>query len=588
MKFHPESVKTVLISLITCLIFHCSQPAETVSESKEIKSKADYLDRLEKLGFSGAVLIARKDQVLLEKGFGLADREEGIPVAPDTIFTVGSITKQFTAAAILKLEMKGLLKTSDRITEYFADVPEDKQEITLHHLLTHSAGFPGAIGDDFDTALDARAFAKLAMDAELVFAPGTGYEYSNVGYSLLGIIIEKASGSIYEEFLRKELFEPSGMLHTGYVLPAYREEELAVGYQGNERWGSVLRRPMRDDGPSWHLRGNGGIHSNLKDMFRWFQALTGDSLFPSEMREKLFSPFVDEGGGDSFYGYGWVIIPDYLGRKLITHNGGNGIFTADFRWFPEDSLLIYATSNLSEWAPVDLITRDLSHLFFGSEIKWPPDVLELTEDRLMNYEGRYQLPSGEEIRVSREENHLVIRGNNPKAASLLSGGSGDLESPKVTSVQKKSIEILTRAYNGDFTGIQEAFGGRFPLDQIQQEEERWMAMRKQRLGEFQSLEAVMAFARGSETIVFLQTNYENGSGFIQYIWENGELSGITLERELPKPEKRVYPISETAFESFSLRSQSSVKIIFEFSQPDEPSNNLLFVTENGNVQAERN
>ncbi len=576
------------LALITILF-----PAPASSQTGEIirgeegRALDGYLSRLEGVGFSGVVLAARDGQVILEKGYGYADREADRSVTAATVFTIGSITKQFTGAAILKLEMMGSLSTDDSITKYFSDVPPDKQGITLHHLLTHSAGLPGAIGDDFDITATADRFTELAMGTELRSAPGQQYEYSNVGFSLLGIIVEKVSGLGYEEFLRRNLFEPAGMTRTGYLLPDYTDEELATGYRNGNRWGSVVRKPMLPDGPGWHLRANGGIHSTAGDMYRWYQALQGDQILSSEAKEKYFAPHVDEGGGQSFYGYGWSIVPDYMGRRLITHNGGNGIFTADFRNFVDDEVMIFTASNLSTFAPVDYVTRDLSRLIFGAPLTLPPETISLTEEVLDGYAGIYRMPDEGLVEVERVGGHLLMRGSGKLAGNLLAGGSGATDDPAITRYSEQSADILRRALAGDFTGIHEAFGDRMPLEQIEAEERGWMEMREQRYGEYRDLEVVSATRAGMRVTVHVGIEYERGTGFIRYVWGGGELMGIELVPGLPGAEADIYPLSPTAFESFSLQSPVRVKIEFELDEQSGEPIALLFVTGEEKVRADK-
>jgi CubicO group peptidase (beta-lactamase class C family) len=156
--------------------------------------------RLEKLGFAGVVLVARGREPFLAEGFGLADRERGIRWSPATVSTVGSITKQFTAAAVLLLVEDGRLSLDDALPKHFDDVPADKRGITIHHLLTHSSGITDLPGvGDWDP-IGREDFARRALGAPLAFGPGQGYEHSNAGYSLLGAVIEKLSGLPYERF----------------------------------------------------------------------------------------------------------------------------------------------------------------------------------------------------------------------------------------------------------------------------------------------------------------------------------------------------------------------------------------------------
>ena len=296
-------------------------------------------------GFSGAVLVAKDGQVILANGYGLADREKGQPVTVDTVFTIGSITKQFTAAAILKLEMQGKLSTSDRIGKYFKNVPRDKRKITLHHLLTHSAGLRSDFGPDFQE-MTRDMIVERAMNGDLKFDVGERYFYSNAGYSLLGVIVEIVSGQSYEVYLAETLFGPAGMSDTGYRLPDWPAKRMAVGYEGGERWGTLLEKRWDTDGPYWNLRANGGVLSTVGDMHRWHIALQGNEILSDSAKAKLFHPHVPENRAKtSFYGYGWAITPTKQGTTLIWHNGGNAIFYADFRHYVDEGLLIIEMTN---------------------------------------------------------------------------------------------------------------------------------------------------------------------------------------------------------------------------------------------------
>jgi CubicO group peptidase (beta-lactamase class C family) len=348
----------------------------------------EYMSRLTAGGFSGALLVAKDGEIVLEKGYGMADREKDIPVSKDTVFTVGSITKQFTAAAVLKLQMEGKLSVSDPITKYFEDVPEDKKPITLHHLLTHTAGFPGAIGDDFDP-VGRDAFVKLAMETGLLQPPGERYEYSNVGFSLLGTIVELVSGEDYERFLHDHLFAPAGMTETGYLIPAWKEGRLAHGYRGDEDWGTLRDKVWLDDGPGWHLRANGGILSTLGDMDRWHKALEGDRILDSEAKTLYYTPHVPENEeGSSHYGYGWAIFRTPRNTRLIAHNGGNGIFAADFLRYLDEGVVIVAFSNTSG-KPAWKASETVARIVFGE-----PYSLPLEKPVLMDWDHLRASPLG--------------------------------------------------------------------------------------------------------------------------------------------------------------------------------------------------
>lgn len=275
-------------------------------------------------GSSGTLVAARDGELVECEGWGLADREAQVAADCDTVYDVLSMTKQFTAAAVMKLQMMGRLETSDRIGRFLDRVPRDKRSITVRQLLTHTSGLVGSLGGDYER-LSRAGLIRRALASDLRSTPGSRYHYSNVGYSLLAVIIEKASGAGYEEFLARHLFEPAGMTRSGYVLPAWDPVDVAVEYDARGRSrGRPFDRPWAADGPYWNLRGNGGLLSTARDMFRWYVALDGVTVLDRRSKGELFRPRVREGKhADSWYAYGWVILDTPLGRAQW-HNGGNG------------------------------------------------------------------------------------------------------------------------------------------------------------------------------------------------------------------------------------------------------------------------
>lgn len=251
-----------------------------------------HMSRLEAYGFSGSLLVAKGGEVILNEGYGFADAQRKVPFTADTAFDIGSITKQFTAAAILKLEMQGKLSVSDPISKWLEGVPDDKKGITLHHLLTHSAGLKNVFGGDYEEMPRDR-LVKAALDSKLLWAPGTRYQYSNAGYSLLATVVELASGKPYEEYLRENLWKSAGMARTGYRLQ--EKGPLAHGiYREGEDWGTPLDKAWAPDGPWWNLRGNGGVLSTTGDLYKWHQALEGEAILSKEAKAKMFTPHVPE------------------------------------------------------------------------------------------------------------------------------------------------------------------------------------------------------------------------------------------------------------------------------------------------------
>ncbi len=291
---------------------------------------------------SGIVLLAHGGEVKLSKSYGFANREKQIPYSEKTLATIGSVTKPFTATAIMLLLEQGKLRVEDPISKYFSNVPDDKKGITLHQLLTHSAGLPGALGDDY-VAISKEEFLQLVWKTPLSFVPGTSYDYSNVGYSLLGMIVEQVSGKSYDAFLQQNIFAPAGMKTAGYTNPAADYSLLTHGYRkdGGD-WGDSKSKLWNGNEPYWHLKANGGVLMSAEDLVQWYRALRSNKILKPKTLKLQTTPYVDEGSGDSFYSYGYVIFND---GESVEHNGGNGIFRTDFRWFPQLDVCLIAFSN---------------------------------------------------------------------------------------------------------------------------------------------------------------------------------------------------------------------------------------------------
>ncbi len=442
--------------------------APSPSDQAAIADTRTYLQRLEKLGFAGVVLIARGESPLFAEGFGLADRERNLRWTPGTVSDIGSITKQFTAAAILKLEEEGRLHVTDPISRYFLDVPADKAAIALHQLLTHSSGLtdPDDV-DDYDPVPLADYLRKV-FARPLRFTPGAGYSYENANFSLLGAIIEKLSGESYESFVRERLFLPNGMYETGYKLPLWGEGRLAKGYLSGKLWGTILERPMAADGPHWALRANGGIHMTAYDMLRWARALLAGRVLTPESMKKLWAPHVSEGGGTS-YGYGWSIATAPDGKKIVTHNGGNGIYFADLAIVPDTGLVVFFMTNvISENRSANSLLRELG-MRFHAGVPYPaiPEIVDLGEAALATLAGTYRLPGQDAggYRLTTEGNALFIEAEGRKAFAALNSVS-EAEPGRLDKLSSLTEQIIAGNVKGDFAPLFKAYGGQVPIERL--------------------------------------------------------------------------------------------------------------------------
>ena len=367
----------VALSLTFGQATNLSQTRRDVTEGEVVKETSGhqvdtYLTSLESSGFSGAVMVVRNNKLVLLKGYGMANRSSKLPTTHRTLFHLGSVTKQFTGAAILKLEMEGKLRVSDPITKYFKDVPPDKRSITIHHLLTHTAGLPHQVGrcSSREATVGRDDYVKQILATELPSALGQVHSYSNDGYGLLGALIEIVSGEPYEQYLRKHLFAPAGMTNTGYTFSKGELARAARGYQGDKEFMGVLNPAYQETGPAWCIRASGGILSTAEDMYKWYLALRGTRVLSAQAKEKLFTPHVPEQPErTSFYGYGWALFTTRRGTKLIAHNGGIGDhFYADFRMYVDEGVNYLIASNVAGHSALD-VSSEIDKVLFPPKSK---------------------------------------------------------------------------------------------------------------------------------------------------------------------------------------------------------------------------
>lgn len=303
--------------------------------SQETDPRVRAIDRAlmaaEAEGLCGVVLLQSQNRELLHAAYGLADREAQRPMTTATGFDIGSLVKPITAVAILKLEEEGVLSTSDTLGAFFVGVPEDKSGITLMQLLTHTSGMRDIFGGDYDVVSREWVFEK-AMSGALLGAPGGKERYSNSGYSLLAMIIEDVTDEPYEAYVRDAVLKPAGAEGIGYVMAGWAPEDLAVGYRASgTRFGTPLDHPWAEDGPSWNLRGNGGMLATAAQMARWYEALFDGKILGREALEKFYSFAAGESRA--------------AGGRALGQAGGNGVFnTLQISWIDRDVHLTLFTS----------------------------------------------------------------------------------------------------------------------------------------------------------------------------------------------------------------------------------------------------
>jgi CubicO group peptidase (beta-lactamase class C family) len=511
----------------------------------------EYLSRLEHFGFAGGALAVRGKDVLLLKSYGLADRARRIPLTTESVYNLGSITKQFTAAAILTLEMQGKLSVTDLASKYLDGVPADKAVITLHHLLTHSSGLESDFSPTDYDPVGREEYVRRALQSRLLFKPGEGYEYSNAGYSLLAAIVERVSGQTYEAYLTERVFRPAGMRETGYKAPNWAPDRIAHGYRDDgEDWGTIVQRIQAPDAPYWMLRGNGGLHTTLADMLAWHRSLDTDAVLSKEERAKYFKPYVAEGPrGLSHYAYGWAVSKSARGTSVVQHNGGNGIYVAEFVRFPDEDAMLFLTSTDAGLTATPVV-EVLEQILFGGQPVLPPRVVDETPGNLATFAGEWRLPQGGTLTLAAEGSALMVTPVGQEAFSALAAASG-ARAERLADLSKRTAEIAAKSFTGDVTSLHEAMGGGMPLEDVRAQEADMMRDRESRLGKYKGSAVVGAIPRDEDTVrVFVRLDFEKRSVYNVYLWGPQRILGLRGTPQLPA--LRYLPTGEGAFAAFSL------------------------------------
>jgi CubicO group peptidase (beta-lactamase class C family) len=345
-----------------------------------------------------AVLVARDGQILFQGGYGLADVEQKTPITPETKFRIGSVTKQFTAAAILKLAEQGELALSDPLAKYFPGQP-NAETITVRHLLTHTSGLhsytdePDFLGRVVKPIAPAELIAQMQKSPP-DFAPGTAFRYCNSGYFLLGEIVAKVSGQSEGDYLDATFFQPLGMKDTGIYRNAEPPPGVAAGYSVEK--GAETR--ALDWDMTW-AGGAGALYSTVGDLWRWTEALHGGRVVNADSLKAMTTPNPLPPGVDGLsYGFG-LVISDVERLPAIWHNGGLQGWSSNLVWLPQQRVTLVALANAMPPAPAcapAAITAEMAKHFLAAEI---PKIAAPVEDKTVDpktyaaFQGRYDYKS---------------------------------------------------------------------------------------------------------------------------------------------------------------------------------------------------
>jgi CubicO group peptidase (beta-lactamase class C family) len=315
-----------------------------------------------------ALLVSRDGKTVQAEGFGLANVELEVPVKPETIFQSGSVGKQFTATAVMMLVEEGRLGLNDPLTKYFPDAPASWNEVTVRQLLSHTAGF-GDYPDKFDFRKDwtEDELLKMVEGIPLAYPPGTKWDYSNLGFLTLGILIHRVTGEFYGDFLQQRIFQPLGMQTTRIISEADIIPNRAAGYRlvkgelKNQEWVAPMVNTTAD----------GSLYFSVLDLAKWDAALYTEKLLKQSSLDQMWTPAKLKDGqpNKEGYGFGWFI-GERHGHRVISHDGAWQGFKTAIARYVNDQLTVVVLANLAEAKP-DEIAEHVANLYLADAQNTP-------------------------------------------------------------------------------------------------------------------------------------------------------------------------------------------------------------------------
>jgi CubicO group peptidase (beta-lactamase class C family) len=417
--------RALLLTFVLALLIAPAVQAEVSKASND--DLARYADELFAQAYpagepGAAVLVAKDGQAVLRKGYGMAHLELGVPIQPEMVFELGSITKQFTAAAVLLLQERGKLSVDDEVTKYLPDYPTHGQKITVHHLLTHVSGIPSYTGlpewlPRVREDLTVQQLIDLFKDKPLEFNPGEKWAYNNSAYILLGAVIEKVSGKSYEDFIEQEIFAPLGMKSSRY------------GHQREVTPGRVAGYDKADDGykiaeylSMTQPYAAGSLMSTVDDLAIWAEALSGGKLLKKESLERMTTPAKLASGQSTKYAYG-LGISEEDGARIIEHGGGIFGFVTDLLHVPDQRLVVAILSNNTSQDPGPLAYR-VARKALGKPLE-DRQAAALDPATLDDYVGVYRFDEKLIRAVYREGNKLFAQRSGGEKLEILAASRDD-------------------------------------------------------------------------------------------------------------------------------------------------------------------
>jgi CubicO group peptidase (beta-lactamase class C family) len=356
-------VKFFALISFSALLLGCIQAGgEAAKDDFDLSSNIDAVLREASSDGSGFAIIVELDgEIILSRGYGYADRARHLAFTPASIAQIGSLTKQFNAAAILHLAEAGDIDIAAPLSNYIPEVEPPVGDVTLHQLLTHSSGLPEYCGEDFEP-VSRDEFVDTCLSLPLVFEPGTDVAYSNVGYSAIAAVIEFVTERNFEVYLEDEILRLNGLTTAGHLFPENLDADFARGYLEDDDMGNIAEQIEALEGNWWNLKGNGGMQASTRDMYAWYQVLNGEGVLSDNVRAELTAPHSPWADGVA-EGYGWYFRSDDEARiRQMSHSGSDGVFFSYYWHRIDKRAFMYFVGNSGE-EPTKKVLREILTIF---------------------------------------------------------------------------------------------------------------------------------------------------------------------------------------------------------------------------------
>jgi|GEM_PF-3436595 len=498
-----------------------------------------YLSRLENIGFSGSVMIVQNGEIILNEGYGLANATVNEPNTPDTIYPNGSITKLFTATAILQLHEAGRLDAEAPISDYLDNVPADKASITITQLLSHTGGLETYHDTEGDFQQMSRQEAyDTIMNTPLFAETGTEYNYSNSGYTLLAILIEEISGQSYQDYLRDHIFTPLNMNRSGFRGESF--DNMAYSINTFDGYGTLA-----DWDYSWVIIGNGGIVTTNADHALFIEALLNFELFSQET-----SIYWDDLSQIDLWRSTWI---------GVAGGGDAQDYNASIYFNLDADTYIYNMTNTDDFL-AEFVSVRLGQIIQGETIPFPPELTDAELDADTCYIGFYQLPGGGIFTISNDTGNLRISAIGQSAVSALTGVTDPQLQEWYTELTAEADVLLTDVDDGDLSALANAFD--VPVDELAR---YWLSL-ENAYGIFESYTihgtTVSEFGE-NEPVTIVNLEFSATDLYLMLYWNEDSVPiDFILEETNELVFSPLYPTADETFTTFNLFLDTTVNISF--------------------------